>query len=68
MRCSCCKYRQDYVGEGSGYYEEDSCTLCWLTTEEEQTENRFGIGCKFNYRVLDKRFRDLNQAHERGMI
>lgn len=55
MRCSICKYAQSYVGEGSGYYEEDSCTLCWLTNEDEQTENRNGIGCIFNYRTLDKR-------------
>ena len=68
MRCSVCKYRQDYIGEGSGYYEEDSCSLCWLTEEKEQTENRFGIGCKFNYKTLDKRYKDLHQAHERGVI
>ena len=68
MRCNVCKYRQDYVGEGSGYYEEDSCSLCWLTTEKEQTENKFGIGCKFNYRTLDRRYKCLNEAHERGII
>lgn len=62
MRCSVCKYRQDYVGEGSGYYEEDSCTLCWLTNEDEQTENQYGIGCKFNSKTLDKRKRDLDNA------
>lgn len=61
MRCSCCKYAQSYVGEGSGYYEEDSCTLCSLTNENEQTENRYGIGCKFNYRTLDKRNKELNK-------
>lgn len=61
MRCNVCKYRQDYVGEGSGYYEEDSCTLCWLTNEDEQTENQYGIGCKFNQRTLDKRNKELNK-------
>ena len=62
MRCNVCKYRQDYVGEGSGYYEEDSYTLCWLTNESEQTENRYGeIGCIFNQRTLDKRNRELNK-------
>jgi hypothetical protein len=58
MRCNICKYAQDYVGEGSGYYEEDSCTLCFLTCEEEQTENDYGIGCKFNQRTLDKRYKE----------
>ena len=57
MRCSSCKYRQSYIGEGSGYFEEDSCTLCWLTTEEEQTENKHGIGCIYNQKTLDKRFK-----------
>lgn len=57
MRCSSCKYRQSYVGEGSGYFEEDSCTLCWLTTEEQQTENKHGIGCIYNQKTLDKRFK-----------
>ena len=45
------------MGEGSGYLEEDSCTLCWLTTEEEQTENKHGIGCIYNQKTLDKRFK-----------
>lgn len=61
MRCSFCKYARSYVGEGSGYYEEDSCTLCSLTDEEEQTENRYGIGCIFNQRTLDKRNRQLKE-------
>lgn len=55
MRCNICKYAQSYIGEGSAYYEEDSCTLCYLTNEDEQTENKYGIGCKFNQRTLDKR-------------
>lgn len=58
MRCNICKYAQDYIGEGSGYYEEDSCTLCYLTSEEEQTDNAYGIGCKFNQRTLDKRYKE----------
>ena len=66
MRCNICKYVQSYVGEGSGYYEEDSCTLCWLTDESEQTENRYGIGCIFNQRTLDKRRRDLNKEFQKG--
>ena len=57
MRCNVCKYEKSYTGEGSGYYEEDSCTLCNLTNEHEQTENRNGIGCKFNQRTLDKRYK-----------
>lgn len=57
LRCSSCKYRQSYVGEGSGYFEEDSCTLCYLTNEDEQTENIYGIGCIFNQKTLDKRYR-----------
>lgn len=62
MRCMVCKYKQSYVGEGSGYYEEDSCTLCFLTNENEQTEDRYGnIGCLFNQRTLDKRNRQLNE-------
>lgn len=62
MRCNVCKYKQSYVGEGSGYYEEDSCTLCFLTNENEQTEDRYGnIGCLFNQRTLDKRNRQLNK-------
>lgn len=62
MRCFNCKYEQQYVGEGSGYYEEDSCSLCMLTTEEEQTEDRHGnIGCLFNQRTLDKRYRELGK-------
>ena len=32
MRCNVCKYAQD------------SCTLCFLTCEEEQTGNNYGIG------------------------
>lgn len=66
MRCNVCKYAQSYIGEGSGYLEEDSCTLCWLTNEEEQTENRYGIGCKFNQKTLDKRNKKINEAIERG--
>lgn len=59
MRCNVCKYRQDYVGEGSGYYEEDSCTLCILTNDSEQTENKQGeIGCLFNQKTLDKRYKE----------
>lgn len=61
MRCSVCKYARSYVGEGSGYYEEDSCTLCALTSEEEQTENAYGIGCIFNQKTLDKRNRQLTE-------
>ena len=62
MRCCCCKYRQDYIGEGSAYYEEDSCTLCYLTNEDEQTENIKGeIGCKFNQKTLDKRYRQCQK-------
>lgn len=62
MRCNVCKYRQSYVGEGSGYFEEDSCTLCWLTNESEHTEDRYGnIGCLFNQRTLDKRKRELDK-------
>lgn len=57
MRCSICKYAQHYTGEGSSYYEEDSCTLCKLTSKDEQTENRYGIGCKFNQKTLDRRYR-----------
>lgn len=57
MRCNVCKYEQGYIGEGSAYYEEDSCTLCNLTNEDEQTENRYGIGCKFNQKTLDKRYK-----------
>lgn len=57
MRCNICKYAQSYIGEGSAYYEEDSCTLCVLTNEDEHTENRYGIGCKFNQKTLDKRYR-----------
>lgn len=68
MRCSVCKYRQNYVGEGSAYFEEDSCTLCWLTNEDEQTENQYGIGCKFNRRTLDKRHRELDEAFKTGKI
>lgn len=67
MRCNICKYAQSYVGEGSGYYEEDSCTLCWLTDEREQTENKYGIGCIFNQRTLDKRQRDLNKEFQENM-
>lgn len=59
MRCNVCKYAQSYMGEGFGYYEEDSCTLCYLTTEAEQTENAYGIGCKFNQETLDNRYRRL---------
>lgn len=62
MRCSSCKYAQSYIGEGSGYYEEDSCTLCYLTNDDEQTENQYGIGCKFNQKTLDKRKRLLQEA------
>ena len=61
MRCNVCKYAQFYIGEGSDYYEEDSCTLCWLTNEDEQTENQYGIGCIFNQRTLDKRNKDLDK-------
>lgn len=61
MRCSVCEYKQSYVGEGSGYLEEDSCTLCWLTNEEEQTENNRGIGCIFNQKTLDKRQKAMRE-------
>jgi hypothetical protein len=64
MRCNICKYATSYVGEGSAYFEEDSCTLCWLTDESEQTENRYGeIGCIFNQRTLDKRRRELDKEY-----
>lgn len=64
MRCSTCKYTQFYMGEGSAYYEEDSCTLCYLTNEDEQTENQYGIGCKFNQKLWIKEkdyYRRLNR-------
>lgn len=65
MRCFCCEYRQDYIGEGSAYFEEDSCSLCYLTNEHEQTENRNGeIGCVFNKKTLDKRKRLLDKMYE----
>lgn len=41
MRCNVCKYKQGYAGEGSSYYEEDSCTLCFLTDYSEQTEKDY---------------------------
>ena len=50
------------MGEGSAYYEEDSCTLCYLTNEDEQTENQYEIGCKFNRKTLDKRKRLLQEV------
>lgn len=63
MRCNICKYKQSYVGEDSGYLEEDSCTLCWITNRDEHTEDRYGnIGCKFNQKTLDKRYRDYLKA------
>ena len=68
MRCSICKYAQSYVGEGSGYYEEDSCTLCWLTNEDEQTYNDYGGGCKFNRKTIEKRRRELDEAFKKGLI
>lgn len=66
MRCNVCKYASSYVGEGSGYYEEDSCTLCALTSEEEQTENAYGIGCVFNQKTLDKRNKQLMENYKNG--
>ena len=42
MRCNICKYAQSYIGEGSAYYEEDSCFLGWLSDESGQTENKYG--------------------------
>lgn len=57
MRCNVCKYAQNYIGEGSSYYEEDTGTLCILTIEDEQTENKNGIGCICNQKTLDKRYR-----------
>ena len=33
-----------------------------LTTDEGQTEDRYGnIGCLFNQRTLDKRYRELSK-------
>lgn len=65
MRCIVCKYAHDYIGEGSAYYEEDSCTLCDLTDEKEQTEDKYGnIGCLFNQRTLDKRKRELDKLYK----
>lgn len=63
MRCNVCKYAQSYIGEGSAYFEEDSGTLCWLTSGDEQTEDRYGnIGCKYNQRTLDKRYREAMES------
>ena len=64
MRCNCCEYAQYYVGEGSGYYEEDTCTLCSLTNEDEQTENKQGLGCIFNKRTLNKRKRRMDAFYK----
>lgn len=63
MRCDICKYRQSYIGEDSAYYEEDSCSLCFLTNESEQTENKYGeIGCLFNRQTLDKRYKEWQKS------
>lgn len=64
MRCNVCKYKQGYAGEGSSYYEEDSCTLCFLTDYSEQTENSKGeIGCRLNQRTLDYRYRMMQECN-----
>jgi len=67
MRCNVCKYQQSYIGEGSAYYEEDSCTLCFLTDESEQTENKYGIGCIHNQRTLDSRYKVMKECNHTSL-
>nr|DAY46040.1 MAG TPA: hypothetical protein [Caudoviricetes sp.] len=61
MRCHNCKYKQPVM-----CIEDDYCTTCWLTSEDEQTENKYGIGCIFNQKTLDKRHKEILKGIERG--
>jgi hypothetical protein len=49
MRCELCKFAKSFSKE----------TSCYLIKEEEQTENDWGMGCKYNQRTLDKKMKTL---------
>lgn len=62
MRCIFCNYAQQVYN-----CDDDTCSVCWLTSEEEQTENKYGqIGCLYNQKTLDKRNREVLQGIKNG--
>ena len=55
MRCCNCPYAQPIYEYNC---DELPCEVCGLVADKEITENRNGeMGCLFNKRTLDKRYR-----------